>query len=182
MLYGWDTDGEALANLRTMHGKAAAAPTGDAAAKAVYRSAFRRLSQVLPPPNVSADGTTVVKPEPSPSSRAAMRRLSAVMAAPDAAGLMAPPNAVQTRIRRSFDAGGEAPAAAPAAAEAPAEAPVEAAEAPPPKRAAILAEPTPPRRAGRAGGPEPAPSPPPPKRRGYSVKAWENRDDLELEA
>ena len=23
---------------------------------------------------------------------------------------------------------------------------------------------------------------PPPKRRGYSVKAWENRDDLELEA
>ena len=31
--------------------------------------------------------------------------------------------------------------------------------------------------------PEPAPaSPPPPKRRGYSVKAWENRDDLELEA
>ena len=29
----------------------------------------------------------------------------------------------------------------------------------------------------------PAPaSPPPPKRRGYSVKAWENRDDLELEA
>ena len=29
---------------------------------------------------------------------------------------------------------------------------------------------------------EPAASPPPPKRRGYSVKAWENRDDLELEA
>ena len=32
---------------------------------------------------------------------------------------------------------------------------------------------------------EAAPAPaasPPPKRRGYSVKAWENRDDLELEA
>ena len=63
-----------------------------------------------------------------------MRRLSAVMAAPDAAGLMAPPNAVQTRIRRSFDAGGEARGGA-AAAEATAEAPVEApAEAPPPQR------------------------------------------------
>ena len=42
------------------------------------------------------------------------------------------------------------------------------------------AAPTSPEQAAEAA-PAPA-SPPPPKRRGYSVKAWENRDDLELEA
>ena len=42
------------------------------------------------------------------------------------------------------------------------------------------AAPTSPEPAAEAA-PAPAASPPP-KRRGYSVKAWENRDDLELEA
>ena len=105
------------------------------------------------------------------------------MAAPDAAGLMAPPNAVQTRIRRLTLAASAR--GAPAAAEAPAEAPVEAAaEAPPPQRGRRFSlsrrRPDAPA-ASTSRSPAPASSPPP-KRRGYSVKAWENRDDLELEA